>query len=235
MASNFPERRTAMYHAHLAMGAVMADAEGWQLPRNYGDACQEAKRLRETVGVSDISPIGKVRVVGEDAASAIARLSPQADGLTMGAVSDTDSPLEGVGKLLSMRLARDEILILTRTGGAQAAIAAMTSDDRKLFYAVDVTSGLSGVAMAGPATPGLLSRITEVDTSPRSLPNLTCVQSRFADIPGLLLRRDVDGLTIFQLYVGREFGEYLWETLLEAAAEVSGGPVGTDALLGLRG
>ena len=29
-----PERRTAMYHTHLAMGAVMADADGWQLPCN---------------------------------------------------------------------------------------------------------------------------------------------------------------------------------------------------------
>ena len=36
------ERRTAMYHVQLAMGAVMADADGWQLPVHYGDASREA-------------------------------------------------------------------------------------------------------------------------------------------------------------------------------------------------
>jgi sarcosine oxidase gamma subunit len=49
-----------------------------------------------------------------------------------------------------------------------------------------------------------------------------------------LLRRDVNGIEMYQFYAGREFGEYLWEVLVETAREVGGGPVGTEALLGLR-
>ena len=87
-----PERRTAMYHVQLAMGAVMADADGWQLPVHYGDASREAAWLRETVGVSDVSPIGKVRVVGEDAAQMVNSLLPEAGELPTGSVSEADSP-----------------------------------------------------------------------------------------------------------------------------------------------
>ena len=234
MAIATPERRTAMYHVQLAMGAVMADADGWQLPAHYGDASQEAARLRETVGVSDVSPIGKVRVVGGGAAQAVSSLFPQAGDLPAGSVSEADSPLERGGKLLATRLALDEFLVLTPAGVAPLAVDAMRSGPSNCAYAIDVTSGLCGVAIVGPATREMMSRITEIDTSPRALPDLSCIQSRFADVQGLLMRRDVNGIAMYQLYASREFGEYLWQVLIEAAHEVRGGPVGTEALLGLR-
>ena len=229
-----PERHTAMYHVHLAMGAVMADADGWQLPVYYGDVSRESAWLRETVGVSDVSPIGKVRVVGEDAAQTVATLLPGAADLPTGSLKEADSPLERGGKLLAVRLASDEFIVLTPAGVASYAISAMQSDQPNCTHAVDVTSGLCGVAIVGPATYEMMSRITEIETSPRALPDLTCVQSRFGDVQGLLLRRDVNDIAMYQVYAGREFGEYLWEVLIEAAHEVGGGPVGTQALLGLR-
>ena len=235
MATAAPERRTAMYHAQLDIGAVMADADGWQLPLHYGDPAEEARWLRETVGVSDVSPIGKVKVVGEDAAQSVATLAPGANEQAVGSVLEADSPLPRGGKLLSACLSPGEFLVLTPAGEAGAAIAALpTAGMTSCAYAVDVTSALAGISIVGPATQGLLSRITEMDTSPSSLPDLACVQSRFAEVQGLLLRRDVNGMAMYQLYAGREFGEYLWEVLAEAAGEVGGGPVGTEALLGLR-
>ena len=233
-AATAPERRTAMYHAQLAMGAVMADADGWQLPVHYGDVSREAARLRETVGVSDVSPMGKLRVVGGDAAQAVSSLFPQAGDLPTGLVSEADSPLKRGGKLLAARLAPDEFLVLTPAGVAPLAVDAMHSGPSNCAYAIDVTSGLCGVAIVGPATQNLMSRITEIDTSPRAMSDLSCLQSRFADVQGLLLRRDVNGIAMYQLYASREFGEYLWQVLIEAAHEVGGGPAGTEALLGLR-
>lgn len=235
MASTAPERRTAMYHAQLDIGAVMADADGWQLPLHYGDPAEEARWLRETVGVSDVSPIGKVKVVGDGAAQSVATLAPGANEQSVGSVLEADSPLPRGGKLLSACLAPDEFLVLTPTGEVGSALAALPTEGMATCaYAVDVTSALSGVSIIGPATQGLLSRVTELDSSPAALPDLTCVQSRFAEIQALLLRRDANGFPIYQLYFGREFGEYLWEVLVETAHELHGGPVGTRALSGLR-
>ena len=228
-----PERRTAMYHAQLGMGAEMADADGWQLPLHYGDPGRESLWLQASVGVSDVSPIGKVRVIGEEAARAVAALVPSAAEQSIGAVVEANSTLARGGKLLSVRLARDEILVLTPAGVSPSAVGAMAATDPTCAHVVDVTSGLCGVAIVGPATQNLMSRITEIGTTSIALPDLFCVQSRFADVQGLLLRRDVNGIAMYQLYAGREFGEYLWETLVETARHLAGGPIGSHALLSL--
>ena len=224
-----------MYHAQRAMGAVMADADGWQLPSHYGDVSREEAWLRETVGVSDISPIGKIRVVGHDASGSLSILFPGAVDIPTGKAAEADSPLERGGKLLATRLTHDEFLVLTPPGEALSAISNMreTTGDG-CAYAVDVTSGLCGISIIGPSSTDLFSRITELDASSGALPDFTCVQSRFADVQGLLLRRDTHGVSTYHLYSGREFGEYLWEAFVETAREVGGGPVGTEALLGLR-
>ena len=229
-----PERRTAMYHSQLAMGAVMADADGWQLPAHYGDASRESAWLRDTVGVSDVSPIGKVRVVGDDASHALGALVPSATDQLISTVVDAESPLERGGRLLSVRLAPDEFLLLTPAGVAPLANDAMQSVHPDCAHAIDVTSGLCGFAIVGPAIHELMSRITEIDTSDRGLPDLSCIQSRFADVQALLLRRDVNGIAMYQLYATREYGEYLWEALTDTARDLHGGPVGTQPLLALR-
>ncbi len=234
MATRAPERRTAMYHLQLAMGAVMGDADGWQLPMHYGDAGEEGRWLRETVGVSDVSPLGKIRVVGAEASKAVAFLVPQAAEQDIHSVADANSSLERGGRLLSARLAQDEFLVLTPAGVASSAVEAMRHSGSNGSHAVNVTSGLCGIAIVGPATHELMSRVAELDTTPRAMPDLTCVQSRFADLQALLLRRDVNGIAMYQLYAGREFGEYLWEVFVGSARDVGGGPVGTQALLGLR-
>ena len=235
MTASTPERRTAMYHAQLSGGAVMVDADGWQLPRHFGDAEREAGWLRDTVGVSDISPLGKVRVVGAEASRAVAALVPSAVEQGEGTVAEADSPLVRGGKLLAVRLAQDEFLVLTPAGVAPSAVDAIRAVDPDCGHPIDVTSGLCGIAVVGAATQELMSRITGLDTSPRAMPDLACVESRFADIQALFLRRDVNHIPMYQLYAGREFGEYLWNVLVELAREVGGGPVGTEALLGLKG
>ena len=229
-----PERRTAMYYSQLGMGAVMADADGWQLPVHYGNLAQESGWLRGSVGVSDVSPIGKVKVVGAEALQAVAGLVPPAMEQGTGSVVEADSPLVRGGKLLSVRLVDDEFFVLAPPGVAQSAVDALRGGDSACAHVVDLTSGSCGVAIVGPAIQELMSRITELDTSPRAMPDLTCFQSRFADVQGILLRRDVNGMPMYQLYASREFGEYIWEVLVETAKEVGGGPVGTEALLGLR-
>ena len=179
-----------MYHAQLALGASMATVDGWQLPKDYGDASQEAAQLRETVGVSDISPVGKLRVVGAGAAGAVGTLIPRLVGLAPGSVAEVDSLSEQEnGELLAAWLTADELLVLTPPGQAQAALDAMPNLNAICAHVVDITSGLCGVSIIGPASTRLLSRITDLNISPRAMPDLTCAQARVAEVQGLLLRR----------------------------------------------
>jgi len=55
-----------------------------------------------------------------------------------------------------------------------------------------------------------------------------------AEVHGTLLRIDTGGLPSFDLYFGREFGEYLWDALLEAGGEYSVAPFGIEAMARLK-
>ena len=114
---------------------------------------------------------------------------------------------------------------------AQASILSEGLNDgpEQCAHALDISSGLAGVGIAGPKSYGLLSALTELDTSQFAFTNLRCAQSKFADIHGTLLRIDHGASLSYQLYFPREFGEYLWDALLEAAEFCGGGPVGLEA------
>ena len=79
-----------------------------------------------------------------------------------------------------------------------------------------------------------MSKLTELDISPEAFPDLRCAQTRCAEIHGTLVRADLGSLTSYDLYFSREFGEYLWDAVLEAGEEFGAGPAGVDAMDRLR-
>ena len=60
-------RRSALHAFHLSAGASMAEDQGWQCPDSYGSVEAEVQAVRERVGVSDISPLSKLDIQGNNA------------------------------------------------------------------------------------------------------------------------------------------------------------------------
>ena len=54
-----------MHYRHLERGAVMTERDGWMLPARYSAPEEEAASVRQAVGITDISPVGKIRLQGE--------------------------------------------------------------------------------------------------------------------------------------------------------------------------
>ena len=94
---------------------------------------------------------------------------------------------------------------------------------------LDHTSGLAGVRLTGPGSDQLLSKLTELDTSPEAFPNLSCAQTRCAEIHGTLIRTDLGLLPSYDLFFPREFGEYMWDAIFEAGEEFGVAAVGFEA------
>ena len=59
-------KKTPLYDRHAARGAVFGETGGFFLPKNYGDPQGEAKTVRESVGIIDISSRGKLVLRGAD-------------------------------------------------------------------------------------------------------------------------------------------------------------------------
>ena len=57
-----------------------------------------------------------------------------------------------------------------------------------------------------------------------------CAQGEAVGVHGIFVRADRGGVPGYRLYFGREYGEYVWEALLDAGREYGAAPVGIEAL-----
>ena len=203
-----------MHEMHAHAGAAMVEQDGWLLPSHYTSVGEEADRARRSAVVCDISSSGKLIVYADDMDAALnaAFGLDAAPGVRRTAWAD--------GALLA-RMARDEVWALTPAGGAAPIHSRLAGDT----HAVDVTSGLAGVAIVGPGASSVLAALTELDVSSIGFADMTCAQASVAEIGAALVRRDAD-LPRIDLYFGREYGEHMWAALLDAGAA----PMGYEAL-----
>ena len=227
-----PIGRSAMHHRHVDLRAVMVQRDDWERPARYTSAEEELGRLENAVGLFDMSPVGKLNIQGYAIDEAITRILESSEALEVGAVRTAET--EG-GAVRAARLARDEAMIVTEPNQASAVVETFGLGSDECAHIVDVTSGLAAIRIVGPSARLLLEAVTELDTSAEALPNSGCAQGAFLEVHGILLRLDLGGLPAYEIYTGREFGEYAWDALLETGAEYGVVPVGVEAMEELAG
>jgi sarcosine oxidase subunit alpha len=226
-----PVALSALHHKHLQLGADMVELRGWQRPACYTGAEDEICRLSEAVGLCDVSPVGKLNVQGEEIDHFLDAAILDFDKMGVGGVSRgqlVTGDLQQAAEIA--RLAYDELLMLTAPGQAAAVMSLLEEHRYKCVHIVDITSALTGVRLAGPDTRHVLSRLTELDIGPDALPDWSSAQAKIAEVSGILVRRDAGDLLGFDLYFSRDYGEYMWESLMEAGEDYLIVPFGIDAL-----
>ena len=69
--------QTPLHALHLELGAKMVPFAGYEMPVNYpGGIIAEHKHCRESAALFDVSHMGQLRLVGDDAAKALESLVP---------------------------------------------------------------------------------------------------------------------------------------------------------------
>jgi glycine cleavage system aminomethyltransferase T len=86
-------------------------------------------------------------------------------------------------------------------------------------YITEVTSLYAQFLLAGPRSQDILSKLTSLNLSERSLPNLSCGQSSLAHVHAIILRKDLERIPAYHLLVSREYGESVWESVMQASQE----------------
>ena len=60
-------KKTALYNIHVKLNAKMVPFAGYEMPIQYHSIRAEHRRVRETVGVFDVSHMGRFSIRGEGA------------------------------------------------------------------------------------------------------------------------------------------------------------------------
>jgi glycine cleavage system aminomethyltransferase T len=101
--------------------------------------------------------------------------------------------------------------------------------------AIDVSSVYTSLRLAGPRSREVLNKVTSLNASNDVLPNLCGAQASVAHAHAVVLREDMGAILAFHLLVSREYGESVWESIVEAGHEFHLCPFGLTALRSLQG
>src|SRR5262245_55327724 len=234
-----PPKRTALHYTHLALGAVMVDDSGWQRPERYGSPEEEAQAVRAGVGLCDISPAGKLDLKGKESMRVLERLFPPNAvplvGQARWSAANSDDMTEVTG--LCCRLGGDHLLLIIEPGTVATVEQALNRQVEVVngcAHLTNLTSALAAVQLVGARSRDLLCKLTALDLSPSQFPDLTCAQGGVAQVHALVVRADVGDAPAYEVYCGREFAQYLWDTLRDAGREFAAAPFGVAAQRLLR-
>jgi sarcosine oxidase subunit alpha len=238
-----PTKLTPIHAQHLALGADMMDAGVWQRPRQYApDVLDEVRAVRDSVGLIDLSTLGKLEVVGRDAVALLEKIFinkvadlPIGRRVRYWVLCDDAGIIIDEGTVL--RLATDRIFLTTSSAGAGSTadwLRWWTASMRLDVYVVNYTDGLAAVNLAGPRAREMLAPLTDVDLSNAAFPYLGAARGQVAGVPALLLRVGFVGELGYEIHVPAEYGAYIWDTLQEAGRAYALRPFGVEAQRILR-
>ena len=244
-----PERRTAMHHRHLELGAQMMPAGIWWRPAYYGPKAEREKAIREevlavrnNVGLIDVSTLGGLDVRGPDAAEFLNRMYTFTYAkLAIGKsryVLMTDQAGVITDDGVACRFSEEHFYVTATTSGVDAVYRSMLQWNAQWRLDVDVanvTAAYAGVNIAGPKSRAVLQKIcTDIDLSSDAFPYLGVRMGTVAGIPARLLRVGFVGELGYEIHVPYGYGEALWDALMEAGAAENIRPFGVEAQRVLR-
>jgi sarcosine oxidase subunit alpha len=203
---------------------------------------REVVQTRKSVGVCDVTTLGKIDVQGKDAAEFLNKIYANAFGkLAVGKVryglmlrEDGIAYDDGT----AARFAEDHFVVTTTTANAVAVYRNMEFARQCLYPDMDVqlistTEAWAQFAVAGPNARKLLQKVVdpEFDISNEAFPFMACGEVTVAGgCRARLFRISFSGELAYEIAVPTRYGNSMMELLLEAGEEFDAVPYGTEAL-----
>ncbi|MCP8937634.1 hypothetical protein NK718_03835 [Alsobacter sp. SYSU M60028] len=245
-----PVRRLPLEARHRALGATLGEYGGWLRPAYYGPGdmteavAREIRAAREAVAVFDASPLGKIEVIGPDAArfmdfQSYMTLSTLAPGrMRYGFMLEETGIVFDDGVV--SRLDENRFRVSCSTSHVAAMHARFETwrqdqfDPARLFIH-NATTHWATLAVSGPLSRLLMERLSIVaDLSDAALPHMAFVEGRFAGGPATVARVSFTGERGYEVSVPAARAAELHERLLAAGRDLGVAPLGIEALMALR-
>jgi glycine cleavage system aminomethyltransferase T/glycine/D-amino acid oxidase-like deaminating enzyme len=250
-------RRTPLHERLLGAGACFGETAGWERanwyaepgqrpeyeysygPQNWFErAGREHRAAREAVALFDLSSFTKVEVAGPAALDVMQELCTANMDMEPGRVRYTLMLNARGGVELDgtvTRLAADRFLVVTPAVSQTKTLWALRRRAWRRAVAVfDATSGLATIAVMGPRSRELMTRISPADLSDEALPYSRAREVEIASGHALVLRTSFVGELGYEIYPTADLAVHAYDAVVEAGRDLGLVHAGYHALDSLR-
>lgn len=247
-------RRTPLHDWNLRHGATMTDAGLWHRPWYFARAgetiteayIREAATVRDTIGICDVSSLGKIAVQGPDASEFLNRIYSNAFAKLAVGKARYGIMLRDDGMVMddgtTWRLTENDFLLTTTTTNAGKVMVWLEEllqlrwPELKVHVS-SVSDQWAGVSVAGPKARDGIAACLEDPTavSAKNLPFMGVMETRLkGGIKCLIARISFSGELAYEIYVSAGFGEAMMDLLWSVSEPMGGCLYGLEALGALR-
>jgi len=247
-----PVRTTPIHSWAAERGAVFEDVGLWKRARYFprpgedmhAAVSRECRTVRASVGLLDASTLGKIEVVGPDAAEFLERMyvnpwkNLQPGRCRYGLLLNEAGYVIDDGVVA--RIAPDRFHVTTTTGGAPRVLAMMedylqTEFPELKVWLTSITEQWAVVAVQGPKAREVLAPLVEdIDLSREAFPHMAIREGRICGVPTRLFRVSFTGELGYEVNVPSDYGRAVWEAIWANVEKVGGCAYGTEAMHVLR-
>jgi len=247
-----PTRKTPMHQWAEDNGAVFEDVGPWKRAWYYPQAGEtmhqavnrECLTVRQKAGIFDGTTLGKIEIVGPDAAEFLNLLytnpwTKLAVGRTRyGIMCREDGFIYDDGVI--GRMAEDRFHVTTTTGGAPRVLNHIEDYLQTEFQHLDVHLTSTSEQWAVIAVQGPLAReiieplIEDIDISHAAMPHMSVREGKICGVPMRLFRISFTGETGFEINVPADYGQSVWQAVYAQGAPKGMVAYGTETMHVLR-
>lgn len=249
-----PTRLTAGHEWAESQGAVFVEAGQWLRAQWFTrpgetdwlqSTIREVKAVRSSVGICDVSTLGKIAVMGADAGRFLDRVyintfsTLPVGKVRYGVMLREDGFVMDDGTCA--RLGVDNYVMSTTTANAGRVMQHLEFCHQVLWPELDVqmvsvSEQWAQYAVAGPRSRDLLRALlgAAVDVSDQAFPYLACAEFTIGDIRLRLFRISFSGELAYEIAAPASHGDALVRALMAAGEPFGVTPYGTEALSVLR-
>ena len=223
--------RSPLYNLHRELGANFTVFAGWEHPVDYGSVVEEHMAVRRSVGVFDLSHLGRLLVKGGGVKSLLDKLVPRRLNAQIGFIDGPTVFLNEKGGII------DDVLLYPLDSSEWLVVANAARRDRDAAWlerwatslgldarVEDITFDTVLIAVQGPEEVRALTRIGLDASLLSSLVRMQFVkniETRYGRVM-ILSRSGWTGEDGFEIYTDPDTGERLFRALVEAGAKPCG-------------
>jgi sarcosine oxidase subunit alpha len=249
-----PTRLTASHAASAALNATFVEAGQWMRAQWFNapgesdwlqSVTREVKAVRSSVGICDVSTLGKIALCGSDVGTFLDRVyintfsTLPIGKVRYGVMLREDGFVMDDGT--TARLSADHYVMTTTTVNAGKVMQHLEYYHQVLWPELDVqmvsvTEQWAQYAVAGPKSRDLLQALLgdAFDVSNEAFPYLACAEFHVGTVPLRLFRVSFSGELAYEIAAPAGYGEALFNALMQAGNALGVTPYGTEALSVMR-